>query len=88
MSEPHVKDDGGPAFPVEVQWTADGLMYGVQTGRATDWHMGMSLRDYFAGQALAGLSSREVYESGVSTVAADCYLLADALIAARQKVTK
>ena len=47
-------------------------------------HLGMTLRDYFAGQALAGLladsnaSSRSVY-------ATDAYDLADAMLAARER---
>jgi hypothetical protein len=42
------KPDGGPAFPAS---------YATPTGPvAYDDNHGMSLRDYFAGQALAGLS--------------------------------
>ncbi len=38
------KVDGGSAFPQHAD-----------TGNLEDWRMGMSLRDYFAGQALGGL---------------------------------
>jgi hypothetical protein len=39
--------NGGTAFP-------------VYTGNSEHWEMGMTLRDYFAGQALIGLCSSEV----------------------------
>ena len=41
------KDDGGPAFPHTVQ----------MEGFDRVWVSGMSLRDYFAGQALAGIAA-------------------------------
>ncbi len=43
-------NDGGPAFPGEQGHTPDGKWN--QT-----WEPGMSLRDWFAGQALKGLLS-------------------------------
>lgn len=42
-----VKDDGGPAFPGSIAVSAVG---GVHEGA-----QGMALRDWFAGQALAGM---------------------------------
>ena len=46
---------------------------------------GMSLRDWFAGQALADLASvdRDVEMFGVDEVAKECYQLADAMLAHR-----
>ncbi|MCA3190948.1 hypothetical protein [Cupriavidus sp.] len=45
--------DGGPAFPVECQFGADGkLIGGIQTGNRTGWMEGMTLRDYFAAKTL------------------------------------
>ena len=48
---------------------------------------GMSLRDYFAGQVLAGLSVSRVSVLGdewdVSLIANQCYEVANAMIAAR-----
>lgn len=42
------EQDGGPAFPLEAK-----------TNHLAD-AQGMSLRDYFAGQALAAMSSRRM----------------------------
>lgn len=72
--------DGGPAFPV----TADVL---------TDWTgptqrrlTGMSLRDWFAGQALAGLLAvPNGPQSGPDMYARDAYTVADAMLAERAK---
>ena len=45
------KDDGGPAFPLQEQ-----LQSGPNGGAwLSPGQPGLSLRDYFAGQALAGL---------------------------------
>ena len=58
-----------PAFPTET---------------ATGYLLGMTLRDYFAGQALAGAMAATAYE-GVewSGIARECYAIADAMLAAR-----
>lgn len=66
-------DDGGQAFP-----RAGGL----------GWE-GMTLRDYFAGQALAGvLANLAQMDSHVRSdqarFASDCYEMADAMIAQRK----
>ena len=67
------KDDGGPAFPVaEDHQTADQL----------PWTQGMSLRDWFAGQALVGLATLEA-DCGPRGLAQDAYAMADAMLAAR-----
>ncbi len=58
--------DGGPAFPIETT--------------ATPYAPGMSLRDWFAGQALAGCA---VDEAHPRMAAQWCYRIADAMIAAR-----
>jgi len=69
-------NDGGPAFPRP----------------ATDYclcQQGMTLRDYFAGQALAGLSGnpREDY-SGTTREdkAVESYRQSDAMLAARRAI--
>lgn len=68
-----VTDDGGPAFPVpEDDWNKT-------------WS-GMSLRDYFAGQALTGLLVSMCPESSEQQrhLAVRLYEMADAMIAARK----
>jgi hypothetical protein len=72
--------DGGPAFPVEPRSMLGG-------------HDGMNLRDWFAGQALAGMignsgltmSYGENHPESNKVVAAVAYILADAMIAERSK---
>ena len=66
-------DDGGPAFPQHPQ---PGCLAPA----------GMSLRDWFAGQALAGLTASSKYELFEETnMAAVCYAQADAMLAQRKK---
>lgn len=72
--------DGGPAFP--FHWEDEGAILA---------HVGMSLRDHFAGQALSGLS-RElgVQLADGSTTAFDmiaglAYQMADAMLAERER---
>lgn len=67
------RDDGGPAFP-----------RGIEVGEG-----GMRLRDYFAGQALAGVFSNlsDMREhANQPRFARDCYRMADAMIAERRKL--
>jgi hypothetical protein len=61
--------DGGPAFPVH-----DDMMYPT--------HPGMTLRDWFAGQALASAGSSSL---DAVRIANACYERADAMLAAREK---
>lgn len=64
-------DDAGPAFP----WGSDGFTAG-----------GLSIRDWFAGQALAGICAHEEMGNADSTAQARwAYSSADAMIAARSK---
>ena len=45
----------------------------------------IELRDYFAGQALAGFCADSKYNPTVGDVATDCYALADAMLEERGK---
>jgi hypothetical protein len=80
-------DDGGPAFP--------SAGYNDMHGDHHPPVYGMSLRDWFAGQALAGMLSPERRGGGgsessnsVRAISRDAYLLADAMLAARSKHAK
>lgn len=69
-------DDGGPAFPVTRE-------------HYDDSEPGMSLRDWFAGMAVAGALNSQAAEVRLRLVpeslAREAYALADALIAERGK---
>lgn len=76
-----MSDDGGPAFPckVDVQFKSD--IDGEKYWTKRDFG-GMTLRDYFAAQALAG----PVSEHGIPEEAAmRAYEYADAMLAERAK---
>ena len=66
------RNDGGPAFPGRYgqgMWTFEG---------------GMTLRDWFAGQALSGLlADSPDADCGPKGYAADAYSMADAMLVAR-----
>lgn len=71
MSEQH----GGPAFPVDSQ-----------TGNMEEWRMGMSLRDYFAGQALIAICYADGLPKGLPEwIAASAYEISDAMLKEREK---
>lgn len=67
-------NNGGPAFPVTLDH------------RGCVGAYGMTLRDYFAGQALAGLLTQLAEdEFGPSHFAKVSYEMADAMLEARNK---
>ena len=73
MSE---RADGGPAFPHEAGYDVGGKLYNKQPG--------MSLRDWFAGQALVALGNHKaVTARGIPWLAEHAYMVADAMLAAR-----
>jgi hypothetical protein len=78
--------DGGPAFPFAFQeLDAQGRPRTEQIVNP-----GMTLRDYFAGQALAGIvgkaqMARMALSRVEQEVAADAYSYADAMLAGREK---
>ncbi len=80
----NTKDNGGPAFPGTEHTFYDGV---PQVGAD---HQGMSLRDWFAGQALAGLIANPNRDAtrgkkGVEPIAQYAYEYADAMLEARKK---
>ena len=71
------KDDGGPAFPRNV------LDHGH--GVTSTHESGMSLRDWFAGQIACSVMTATLSPDATpDTVAAACYVMADALLKARK----
>lgn len=74
------RDDGGPAFPQP----GDKFEDGDRVARSWD-QPGMKLRDYFAGQALAGLLACPRTSGEDTAFAKDAYEYADAMIAERSK---
>ena len=72
-------DDSGPAFPTPTV-DMDGIKYPGCTG--------MSLRDWFAGQALAGITGAmgdQFLPEHMDAVATSVYAAADAMLAEREK---
>jgi len=67
--------DGGPAFPCEWDY--------IGTSRASA--NGMSLRDYFAAKALAGMLADSEVKATREDFAERSYALADAMILERNK---
>lgn len=75
----HERDNGGPAFPVPND----------DRPGAYEAHPGMSLRDWFAGQALEKLMDDTLHlgrEEEARMIAANAYLFADAMVAERAVV--
>tara|TARA_R110000868_G_C10476086_1_gene728792 strand:+ start:347 stop:574 length:228 start_codon:yes stop_codon:yes gene_type:complete len=70
-------NDGGPAFPVT------GCVH--PNGNAI---VGMSLRDYFAGQALAGILASANFGSTKDWIGGKAYEAADSMLAARKEDAK
>lgn len=70
--------NGGPAFPAVIRGVDEnGAKYIIESA-------GMSLRDWFAGQALA-LMADGTYNGTPENTAETCYRVADAMIAKRSK---
>lgn len=66
-----ILNNGGPAFP-----HSDSVLY----------QQGMSLRDYFAGQALEGILAEFFHhENEAQSAAIRAYAMADAMLAERAK---
>lgn len=74
-----------PAFPIPEQVFSDGEMNVTRQGS-----YGMTLRDYFAGQAIVGLihhyhSERGIGPNPFAELARISYVYADAMLVAREK---
>lgn len=68
-------NDGGPAFPSTVQYD----------GRNICDIPGMSLRDWFAGQALAGLLASQDRATRIQDNVTQAFAVADAMLAVRSE---
>lgn len=86
-------NDGGPAFPCGESYNVLDV-YGNKTPCSkAPLKSGMTMRDYFAGQALAGDIANSADGNWPSTASKECllerarfyYRLADAMIAARDQ---
>jgi hypothetical protein len=82
MSETMAAPENPAAFPMTGE--------GFGSNHYNTWQAGMTLRDYFAGQALAGLMANasmpfapDYAECEPSQIADASYEIADALLAAR-----
>jgi hypothetical protein len=76
-------NDGGPVFP-----TIKGLQQQVRASGPdylkAEIEGGMSLRDYFAGQALAGFcANQDCVKKGTDWMRDHAWIAADAMLAAR-----
>ena len=75
--------DGGPAFPVTQSQSCPSCHIGM-----IQHDTGMTLRDWFAGNAMKGIVISERIDGGNllgSKIAKTAYRLADAMIAEREK---
>jgi hypothetical protein len=72
-------EDGGPAFP-HLNWNSSAIKPSMYSG--------VSLRDWFAGQALViawDARDKGYFEGDDHDMAATAYQVADAMLSARQK---
>jgi hypothetical protein len=72
-------DDGGAAFPYEPHYDLSGC--------SVSGSLGMTLRDWFAGQVMAEMIRLSTDSDGgwnAENVAYGCYNLADAMLKARE----
>lgn len=69
-----MKNTGGSAFPICID-----------LGQGVEWHKGMTLRDWFAGNAMQSLMLAAKTSQDVDLIANASYAMADAMIAERIK---
>lgn len=83
------KNDGGPVFPCQVNVAyidVENPVTGQKSWRyREEKHQGMTLRDHFAGQALAGYFANTPFHRNAAGQETAEYIwkMADAMIAAR-----
>lgn len=82
-----MKNDGGPAFPYPQKTERHFYKNGEQDMYVLKGDVGMSLRDWFAGQALAGLLASQTADWMASDEgsALRAFRIADAMLAEREK---
>ncbi len=73
-------DDGGPAFPTDMRQFENGTWF----DQIVDGRSGMSLRDWFAGQALVGMLAHGKWPP--QDIPSQAYAAADAMLAERKNV--
>jgi hypothetical protein len=83
------KDDGGPAFPVEV-YVGDNGPGDKQTSNYSFLARGLSMRDYFAAAAMQGSCANPqiidtITDFTAAVLAKWAYAVADAMLEARNK---
>lgn len=75
--------NGGPAFPTLAQSPGNG--WGPEGERpAMPSSQGMSLRDWFAGQALAGMLGGALKDTSYDVITQCAFRFADAMLKARE----
>ena len=85
-----MRPDGGPAYPQKLLTGFESIGHESSIRVKTEMIAGMSLRDYFAGQAIHAAESLIVYYSDKSRnepmhIAVLAYEIADALLKERAK---
>ena len=74
------KDNGGPAFPARETILDPENPHDVAAN-----YPGMTLRDYFAAQQMCRIASGWPNAENMQRIAADCYAMAGAMLAERNK---
>ena len=77
-------NNGGPAYPMPIAANVHGF---ATTGEYSG-DTGMTLRDWFAGQALIGVTTaltQGIRHCDIPKAATDCFAIADAMLKARDE---
>lgn len=77
-------NDGGPAFPASLSGSIDTASISGCHSVVLNAEGGMSLRDWFAGQAVAGMMTGSMYLNTGAEVAKAAYAIADAMLQQRE----